>query len=441
MAREYLPKLTIALLILAVGLVLVSAQPTHVAALSNPQPVSYSYPTVWHSSYTESYYHHHWGSWYGGWGGYYPYYYSYYYYPYYYSSGYPYYSSSSYCPSNSYNYGYPYYYSYYSSYSNSCSYTLTVNTNPSNLGTVSGGGTYTQGSSASFSVTQNAIQVSANTRYVFDHWSGDYSGVGTSGTVTVNNAMTVTAVYQLQYYLNVNAQPQNAPAPQGAGWYNAGSTATLQNGSQTVGDSGSRLVFQGWMVDGQGPQSGPTLSLTVNAPHDVTALYAQQYYLNVQSDQGIPSGTGWYDAGSTAQISVSTPVSTQYGVSIIFNGWQGDSTSTSQTTSVLMDGPKSVVATWRTDSTVLYLTIAAIIVAAVLIVAAVVAFIARGRGGLPTPPRPQAPTQAPAAPQYTVAQTQPTTPVTPHKTEHQRRKTTAENTVETNPPSNEPNTT
>jgi len=77
MAREYLPKLAIAILAVSVALIIVSAQPTPVAALSNPQN-------------STEYHHHNW------WG-----YYYYYYYPSYYSS--------SYCPSNSNYYGYPYY--------------------------------------------------------------------------------------------------------------------------------------------------------------------------------------------------------------------------------------------------------------------------------------------------------------------------------------------
>jgi hypothetical protein len=418
MAREYLPKLAIAILTVSVALVILSSQPAHVAAL----------PTV-QNSYTLDY-HHHWygGSWYWSY---------YYYYPYYYSYYYPYnYYSSSYCPSNnSYSYGYPYYYGYssyyYSGYSTYCtpsSYTLTVATDPSNLGTTTGGGSYTSGSSASFSVTQNTVQVSSNTRYVFDHWSGDYTGTGTSASVTVNNAMTVTAVYDLQYYLTVNAQPSNAPAPQGGGWFNSGDTATVQNSGQTVGDSASRLNFQGWSVDGAAPQSGSTLSLVMNAPHTATAVYGQQYYLNVQSDQGVTSGSGWYDAGSTAQFSVSTPISTQYGVSIVFNGWTGDVQSSSQSSTAVMNGPTNVVANWRTDSTVLYLTIAAVIIAAVLIVVGVVAFVARGRGNTQSQP-PQITQPAVSTPPPAQANQTNTT----HKTESHRRKTST--TEETEQPS------
>ncbi len=383
MAREYLPKLTIAILALSIALVLLSAHPSIVAA--SPTSPQTSYPTsnptsthpTWYNStydcYYDSYYYY-----------YYPYYSCDYYSNYYY--GYPYYSY--------YYYGYPYYYSnYYGSsyyggynyYSSPSSYTLTVATDPSSLGTVTGSGTYTSGSSASFSVTQNTVQVSPNTRYVFSHWSGDYSGVGSSGTVTVNGATKITAVYQLQYYLTVQSQPQNAPTPQGQGWFNSGDTASLQSPGQTIGgDGGRRLAFQGWSVDGQGTQSGSSLNVVMNAPHTVTALYGQQYYLNVQSDQGVTTGTGWYDSGSTAQIYVSTPVSTSYGTNIVFNGWQGDFQSSSQSASVLMDGPKNVIATWRTDSTVLYLTIGAVIVAALLVLGGLIAFSGRGRGNTQT---------------------------------------------------------
>ena len=393
MARGSFPKLlTISILALSIALVLVSAQPSNVAAGSiSPQSTwTWTSHTHHNSSYDCSGYYY-----------YYSYYCSYYYY-------YPYYS---------YYYGYPYYYSsYYGSYGHSStpsSYTLTVGTNPSTLGTVTGSGTYTAGASASFSVTQNTVQVSPNTRYVFSNWSGDYSGTGTSGTVTVNGAMTITAVYQLQYYLSVQAQPQNAPTPQGQGWYNSGDTVSLQNAGQTIGgDGGSRLVFQGWSVDSQGTQSGSSLNLVMNSPHSASAVYGQQYYLNVQTDQGVTSGSGWYDSGSTAQIYVSTPVSTSYGVSIVFNGWQGDIQSSSQSTNVLMDGPKNAIATWRTDSTVLYLTIAAVIVAALLIVGGLIAFTARGRGS----------TQ-PSARTTTHKSTDETSNTTTQKPEHHRKKT------------------
>jgi hypothetical protein len=373
MRSNYLPKVAVAVLALSIVLVVLSGQSVHVAATHSMPQNSCNY-----SSYYSSYY---------------------YWYPYYYYYGYPYYYCSySYTYYPYYSYYYPYYSYYYgygmggygmgnygssSYYSTPSNYQLTVATDPSTLGTVTGGGTYSQGSSASFSVTQATIQSSANTRYVFSHWSGDFSGVGTSGTVTMNGARKIVAVYQLQNYLSVNVQPQSVPVPGGAGWYNAGDTATLTSPGQTLNaDSGSRLVFQGWSIDGQNTQPTASLSVKMDAPHSATAVYAQQYYLKVLTDQGVTSGDGWYGAGTTAQIYVSTPTSTTYGVSYVFNGWQGDVQSNSQSASVLMDKPRTAIASWRTDSTVLYLTIALGIIAA-LVAVGIVAFVARGRGPQP----------------------------------------------------------
>lgn len=323
-----------------------------------------------HYWYGYPYYYDYYGSYYCNYGNYgYPYSYYGYYYPYYssyYSYPYSYYG---------YNYGYGYGYNYYTAPSN---YQLTVATDPASLGTVSGGGTYSQGTSASFSVTRDTIQVSPTVRYVFSHWSGDYSGVGDTGTVTMNAAKKITATYQQQFKLDVGVQPQTAPLPQGTDWYNAGETVTVTSAGQMIGsgDDGTRLVLQGWNVDGQTTQPDASLLVKMDMPHAVTAEYRQEYYLKVLTDQGVPFGEGWYDAGTTAQVYVSSPVSTTYGVSILFNGWQGDLQSNNQSASVVMDKAKTVIASWRTDSTVRDWTIALGIVAAVLIAAGVIAYVA-----------------------------------------------------------------
>lgn len=330
-------KVAVLVLVLAVGFTLVSGQ------------VGQAY-AAGHSG------GHHGGGHYSG-----GYSYSYSYYPYYYS--YP------YC-----SYSYGYYYGCYNSaygynyYSQPTQYQLTVSTDPSSLSSqVTGGGSYNQGSSATVSASQNMIQVSKDTRYVFSHWSGDYTGTSLSGSITMDASKTVTAVYQSQYYLTVTVQPSNAPSPQGSGWYNAGDTVPLTAPSQTGGGSdGTRLAFNGWSVDGNN-QASSTLNLQMNAPHTAVAQYKQQYYLTVLTDQGVPSGSGWYDAGTYAPISVSTPASPSFGVNMSFNGWQGGVQSPSQSTQVMMDGAKTVTATWTTDATLLYATITVTLIAILLV--------------------------------------------------------------------------
>ena len=275
-----------------------------------------------------------------------------------------------YCPYYSYNWYYPYYYGFsypysygYSYYFQPTRFQLTVNASPSNIQpNVTGAGAYSQGTSANFAATQNIIQVSPNTRYVFSHWSGDYSGQGLSGTITMDSAKTVTAVYQMQYYLAIN-MPTNITSIQGTGWYNVGDSATLTAPSLVVAEPDSRLVFNGWSVDGVNSSMNDSLVILMNIPHTVNALYKQQYYLTVTSDLGSTMGTGWYDAGSQAEISASTPPSPAYGINMVFAGWNGTVNSpSSQSTTVLMDRPKAVTAMWRSDATVLYATGLAIIV-------------------------------------------------------------------------------
>ena len=341
----------------------------------------YAYPHNWWGSYGCSSWYNYSGycPYYSSW--YYPYYYSSWYYPYYYGYYYP------------YSYGYSYYY-----YTQPTQYQLTLNVNPSSLQTaLTGAGSYQQGNTATFSANQSMIQVSENTRYVFSHWSGDYSGEALSGTVTMDAAKTVTAVYQLQYSLTVNT-PSNVPSIPGSGWYNAGGSTTLTVSSQIVGGTDSRLVFTGWNMDGNDGPTGLVLPVQMNAPHTVNAQYKQQYYLTVSSDEGATSGTGWYDASAYAEISATTPPSPSYGINMVFNGWNGAVESpTTQSTRVLMDGPKTVTATWRADATVLYATIAAV-AAAVALITGVGAYLVGKRRKEPqvatTPPEappPQAP--------------------------------------------------
>jgi len=371
---RYMRSITIAILILSVAMVFLSGQTAHVSA----HPHTWDECNDYGGYFNITYY------WYQG----YPYYY---YYPYY----------CYYSP----------YYDYY--YSPPAQYGLTVTTDPSSLGTASGSGTYTAGSSATFTVTQSSIPISTNTRYVFSHWSGDYSGVGTSGSITINGPSNVIAVYQLQYLLSVDAQPPSTAVPQGAGWYNAGDTVTLTvNGQILGGQEGSRLVFQGWSVDGQTTQGGVSILVKMDSPHTVAAQYTQQYYLTVITDQGNAYGEGWYDAGSTARIYVSNPVSTSYGVNIIFDGWQGDIQANSQTATVPMDRPKTAIASWRTDETVLNLTVALGIIAAFLIAGEILAYVLLERRS----PNPKFSTAPPV---------QEHTPATATDASQPRKKTTA----------------
>jgi len=109
----------------------------------------------------------------------------------------------------------------------------------------------------------------------------------------------------------------------------------------TLGDA-ARAVFQHWNTT-----SGSS-DLRLSASRDVCllAIYRRQYYLNVKSPLGRVSGAGWYDENSTALFQIASPLVALNGTHI-FIGWSGDSIDSSPASSVFMNGPKNVEASWR----------------------------------------------------------------------------------------------
>jgi len=297
-----------------------------------------------------------------------------------------------------YHYGYYPYYPYYPYYYQTTTpektktYQLNVETNPSGIAPVNGKGTYNDGTAASFSVTSLIVPSSTNQRRVFSYWSGDFSGTAPSGTVTMDSAKTVVANYQLENYLKVSVEPQGITYAVGDGWYLPTDSVTVGPVPSSIsGGEGARYVFQQWTVD-NAPVSGSSVQVTMDAPHTLVAHYKTQYLLTVSSDYGIVQGAGWYDAGSSATFSVTIQVDTSYGVKQVFERWTGNTETPSATATITMDSPHTVTAVWRTDSTILYATIALGIAAAFVLGIGLTMFaITRPREAKPIPTPPPTP--------------------------------------------------
>jgi len=312
----------------------------------------------------------------------------YYCYPWNYSWCYPYYWDY-------YSWSYPYYYYPTTTYEKTKTFQLNVETNPAGIVPVNGKATYNDGTAASFSVTSLIVPLNANQRYVFSYWSGDFSGASPSGTVTMTSAKSVVANYQLQNFLKVSVDPMGIASATGEGWYLPTESVTVGPVPSSVsGGEGTRYVFQQWTID-SAPVSGNSVQVMTDAPHTVVAHYKTQYLLTASSDYGIVQGGGWYDAGNSATLSVTTEVDTSYGVKQIFVKWTGDTESTSATTTITMDSPHTLRAVWRTDSTILYATIVLAICAAFALGIGLTMFaIARLREPKPAPTPPPKPVAA-----------------------------------------------
>ncbi|MEM2119295.1 MAG: hypothetical protein QW840_04145, partial [Candidatus Bathyarchaeia archaeon] len=191
-----------------------------------------------------------------------------------------------------------------------------------------------------------------------------------SGTLTVTTSGSVTGNYnvQLKYLITFDQT--------GVGSDFSGTVVTIDGADYTVGDlpvsfwwtenSVHDFAYQSpllvssnvkrylW-VSTSGLSSLQSGSITVTASGSVTGNYKTQYYLTLATNPpGItsPSGAGWYDANTYADIStdafvVVSPNSSRYR----FNGWTTEDMAeitdpTRSPTTVLMDKGKTVTANY-----------------------------------------------------------------------------------------------
>jgi hypothetical protein len=114
-----------------------------------------------------------------------------------------------------------------------------------------------------YSWATSTIANGASTRYL---------AFQASGTISIPTQTTITVTYTTQYYLTVNSAYGK---PAGAGWYNAGATASFSVTSPFTGALGIQYVFKSWTGTGAGSYtgSGTTQTATMNNPITETATW------------------------------------------------------------------------------------------------------------------------------------------------------------------------
>ena len=192
-----------------------------------------------------------------------------------------------------------------------------------------------------------------STRYVFTSWNdGD-----TSVSRAISHGGVYTANYKTQHQLVIESAYGE---PEGQGWYDAGSTATISVTS--IEEPATRHIFTGWSGDYSGDTA--TASVVMSSPKAITANWRTDYRLAIESTYGQPAGEGWYESGSTVTISVA-PIEGSI-IRQVFTGWSGDFSGDTATASLTMDSPKAITANWRTDYTRLYVLIGLIVLIAAI---------------------------------------------------------------------------
>ena len=144
-------------------------------------------------------------------------------------------------------------------------YTITATASPTAGGTVTGAGTYEEGSTVTLKAT-------AATGYTFSKWTKN----GTQVSTNANYSFTATAdaayvaVFTLNSYsITATANPTAGGTISGTGTYNYGSTATL------TANANNGYTFTNWTKNGSQVSTSATYSFTVNATASLVANFTE----------------------------------------------------------------------------------------------------------------------------------------------------------------------
>ena len=197
-------------------------------------------------------------------------------------------------------------------------------------GSVTGGGSYQQG-------TFPSILASPNFGYSFASWSGDgvTNPLSASTTVNMSQARTVSAIFSpLSYPLTVISGPGGSAS--GSGIYNYGNTPSI-TASPSVGHA-----FLSWSGSGVTNPSNASTTVSMTGTRTVTANFQPlSYTLDLSTGVGgSASGSGPFAHGQTPTITA-----TAYD-GYAFVSWSGDGVANpfSASTSVNMTQARSVTA-------------------------------------------------------------------------------------------------
>jgi len=215
-------------------------------------------------------------------------------------------------------------------------------------GQADGGGWYDEASEANLSLLPNIVDCGNGTRRAFDLWIGtgvgSYSGNEANITLTISGPVNESATWGTQYLVTINSTHGH---PRGAGWYYELASANASLEPVVYDSETTRYTFQYWK--GCINSRDSNMTMIVNSPISIEAVWQREFYLNLSSQYGDTWGDGWYEEGSNVSFGVKPPPPNIIGY--IFDGWVGDEKVQTLNSTILMDGPKNVVAKWHRDYT------------------------------------------------------------------------------------------
>ena len=196
-------------------------------------------------------------------------------------------------------------------------YTVSVSSNPTNGGTVTGGGTYQQGQSCTVTATPA-------TGFTFLRWTENGSQVSTNAnyTFTVTGNRTLVAQFQAvpqNYTISVSANPTNGGTVSGGGTYQQGQSCTVHATANTG------YTFTNWTENGNVVSTNANYSFTVTSNRTLVANFTTQTYTITATanptNGGTVAGGGTFNYGQSCTLTA-TPATGYNFVRWTKNGLQ-----------------------------------------------------------------------------------------------------------------------
>ena len=179
-------------------------------------------------------------------------------------------------------------------------YEITATANPTEGGTISGAGTYTEETACTLTAT-------ANVGYAFVNWTKDEVEVSTESTYsfTVTEDATYVANFieqTISYEIIATANPTEGGTVSGAGTYEEGETCTL------IATANEDYTFVNWTKDEVEVSTESTYSFTVTEDAAYVANFLEEtvsYEIIATANPaegGTVSGAGTYEEGETCTL-------------------------------------------------------------------------------------------------------------------------------------------
>ena len=211
-------------------------------------------------------------------------------------------------------------------------FTISVSANPSNGGSVSGGGTFNQGASCT-------VHATANNGYTFVNWTENGTQVSTNAnyTFTVTGNRNLVAHFQQQqqqYTISVSANPSNGGSVSGGGTFNQDATAN------------SGYTFVNWTENGTQVSTNANYTFTVTGNRNLVAHFQQQQQQYTISVSANPSNGGSVSGGGTFNQGASCTVHATANSGYTFVNWteNGTQVSTNANYAFTVTGNRNLIA-------------------------------------------------------------------------------------------------